>query len=250
MKSAGALKTEKQRCVLLGFDEVKAEEKLEYDKGNDVLVGPVKQIQVLQVRGLFEDYKQVIYSDFDVNVTKALLDEVAVGLHNIGFHLCGIVSDLGGPNQKLHNELEVSPSKPYYKHPTSGKNIYVLACTPHMLKLFRNHFIDHGFSLEDGSIVTKDIIQKLLQFSRKSDQLNAMFHLKQSHLTVDPTSRQHVRTAAELLSQKTAIGLRRYCEQLAQGDEETKLEALRVANVVETVSYMINNSIIIIKPNY
>lgn len=243
MKIAGTNKSEKERAVFIGFDEVKAEEKLEYDKTHDTLVGPHKQVQVVQIRALFEDYKQVVFSDFDVPVTKMLLDEISISLHDIGYHVVGIVSDLGAPNQKLHKELEVSPAKPYYFHPSTGEKIFVFACSPHMLKLFRNHFIDFGFGLVDGNIVNKNIVTKLYQFcskQRKEGELSSMFHLTSNHLTVDSTARQHVRTAAELLSQKTVTGLRKYALHLSDGDDAKIEEALRVANVIETVSFIFN----------
>ena len=231
MQAAGGSKTELQKLLILEFDEVKAEEKLEYDKAHLTLVGPVKQIQVVQVRSVFDSYKQIVFADFDCAITKAILSEIITEIHHAGFNIIGICSDLGTPNQKLHKELNATLARPYFEHPVTGANVYVMADSPHMLKLLRNHFIDNGFKLANGHIANKNEIAELIKLVNPADtlkQLSSQFHLNSSLIFVDSTARQNVRKAAMLLSNKTATGLERYIKTE---------EAVKTASFIHTVRY-------------
>lgn len=77
----------------------------------------MKQIQVIQVRLIFDSYKQIIFTDFDCNVTKKILLGVITEIHNAGFNVIVICSDLGTPTQKLQKELNATLSRPFFDHP-------------------------------------------------------------------------------------------------------------------------------------
>jgi len=80
-----------------------------------------------------------------------------------------LVSDCEAGNQGLWRDLGmyINSKKLYRTARYSWKNIYYLfiyffADAPHTLKLMRNWFLDTGFLLHDGSIITKDCVHKLI----------------------------------------------------------------------------------------
>ena len=54
----------------------------------------------------------------------------------------------------VEKELKISETNSFfYTSINSASKIWVFAGMPHYLKLLRNHFLDKGFLLEDGTII-------------------------------------------------------------------------------------------------
>lgn len=165
------------------------------------------------VRGLFGKYKQPLYIDFDKNVTKNLLDQLIEKLHQTGYTVVCVVSDNGGSNVGLWNELDISVTsrncqiKSYFEHPVTKSEIMFFSDAPHCLKLLRNWLIDGGFQLSNGTILSAKKITELLTMT--NTELSPTFKLTLNHLNCSKTERQNVRLAAELLSHSTAVALRK-----------------------------------------
>jgi hypothetical protein len=79
------------------FDEVKVKNVLEYDVGNDRILGPHNYMQCVMARGLFSNWKQPIYLDFDKKITPGVLLATIEKLFEISFNVA-IVSDCGSTN--------------------------------------------------------------------------------------------------------------------------------------------------------
>lgn len=58
-------------CVL-SFDEMKIKKQYLYDKLNDETIKPAAYAQVAMVRGLFGNWKQPIFYDFDCRMTEKI----------------------------------------------------------------------------------------------------------------------------------------------------------------------------------
>lgn len=213
MAAAAKNKTPIERVVSLQFDETAMEPMMEYDMKNKTIVGPVKEVQVVQVRGIVSDWKQIIYSDFDKAMTPAIIYELVEKLFSIGYVVKVLISDLSTSNQKLQKELGVTLISPFFIHPSTNHKVYVKADEPHLIKLLRNHLIDGGIQLGDGHILNKKVLQELLDTVRPPGDilnLNSCFHLSQKLISVEPTHRQNVSRAVKLLSNKTATALTCY----------------------------------------
>ena len=78
--------------------------------------------------------------------------------------------------------------------------VYIFADAPHMLKLARNHLLDHGF-VYCGNIIDKKCLQLLLQLRMKD--LTIAHKLTKQHLNVVGTGRQKVKPAAQLVRTRT-----------------------------------------------
>ena len=101
------------------------------------------------IRGLFGKWKQPIFFDFDQKMTKDLLYQLINAVHSCGFVIVEMVCDLGGTNQGLLRELNISVLNSSFPNPAEPeKKIYVFADVPHLLKLLRHHFVDEGFVID------------------------------------------------------------------------------------------------------
>lgn len=74
----------------------------------------------------------------------------------------------------------------------------MFADVPHLIKLLRNHFMDHGISI-NGEIVTKQALIELLKETNGKDLIIA-HKLTDLHLTVKNAGRQKVKLATQLFS--------------------------------------------------
>jgi len=86
------------------------------------------------------------------------------------------------------NELDIRipPKKTYFQHPcNSDLQIFVFADAPHLLKLLRNHFLNHGFNME-GQIIHTKPIKKLLAIN--CNDLKVVFAISKYHLNVQSPS--------------------------------------------------------------
>jgi len=141
--------TEQERLVCLSFDEIQLSQRAQFDSAREAVVGPHKHAQVVMMRPLYGTWKQPVYCQFDENMTKNIFESVAKKLYEIGFTVVASVCDLGSTNQTFLTQMGVYGtgicSSP---HPSnSDLQIFFFADCPHLLKLFRNHFIGAGFRL-------------------------------------------------------------------------------------------------------
>lgn len=138
MKLAGDDFTAFEKTVVLQFNEIKIKSVQEYDVSKDQVLGPHNQMQVVQARGLFSKWKQPVFIAFDQKMTKDMLLNITMELHNISYSVVACVSDSGGGNVGLWNQLQVNLENPFFKHPNTSNSVYTFADAPHLLKLIRN----------------------------------------------------------------------------------------------------------------
>ena len=212
-----------QNLAVLCYDEVKIKEVISYHKQHDCVYGPHKNLQVAMLRGLVATWKQPIYMRFDEAMKKDLLDDIIKASESRGFCIVAIVSDLGPTNVGLWKSLNISPENTRFPNPADPlRDIYVFADVPHMLKLLRNHLLDQGFLLADGTKISVENVNSLL--TTDAGEYRILHKLKPAHLTVKGSERQRVRPAAQILSHSVATAIR-----LVQKEE-------RVADFFDTVN--------------
>jgi hypothetical protein len=74
--------------------------------------------------------------------------------------ILGVACDLG--NQKLISDLAVCEEKPWFSPiASSTRRIYFFPDVPHLLKLLRNHLLDSGLRLADGTVIQRLIFKVL-----------------------------------------------------------------------------------------
>lgn len=195
-----------QRLCVLAFDEVKLREEVDYLKMSDTVLLTKRYAQVMMVRGLCGNWKQVIYYDFDAAMTREVLMGVINLLEEHGLTVVATVSDLGPTNRALFNELKVDHTNPSFKT-DSGKDVFVFCDVPHLLKCARNHFVDKGFVC-DGKVYRVQPVLEVL--AKDTGDLRICPRLTSEHVTVTGAGRQKVKHAARLFSHNVSQAVKVY----------------------------------------
>ena len=139
----------------LSFDEMHILKEYQYDQRNDQIIGPCQKMQVVVARGIISNWKQQIFFDFDKPMTAVLLKSIVSAAEEHNIHVWSVCCDLG--NHGLLNSLGVTPEKPFFQNPCDAeRGVYVFPDAPHLLKLLRNHLLDHDFTLSDGTEIYQD----------------------------------------------------------------------------------------------
>lgn len=73
LKMAAEDMSDKERTVVIMFDEVNIRSTLKYDVAEDQIVGRYNLMQACLVRSLFSTWKQPVYTGFDQKMTKISL---------------------------------------------------------------------------------------------------------------------------------------------------------------------------------
>jgi Transposase protein len=211
MSARAKCMTSKQKLAAISFDEVHTSKEYAVDMKEDKVVGGCSKTQVIMARGLFSPWKCPVYFQHNQPVTEELLDSVITALHEAGFVVATVVSDMGTENQKLYAEMGVTEERPYFLNPVTGEHISCFHDAPHLLKLARNHLVDQGFILNPNSpqaqqeVACVEPLQQLIKIISGRDlPSHRVTHL---HLSCEGCDRQIVILAAQVLSQKTAVAL-------------------------------------------
>ncbi|KFM72922.1 Transposable element P transposase, partial [Stegodyphus mimosarum] len=187
------------------FDEMHIASKLCYDSKLDQILGPFQKVQFFLIRGPISQWKQPIFFDFNTPMKQELLFSLIRHIQSSGVEVKATVSDLGG-SSTLWKELQISINSSEFPNPVlQTKKIWVFADLAHCLKLLRNHFLDKGFILEDGTVLNVDIIKEVL--NRDSGEIKLCHKLKPNYLMVKGNERQKVAPAKTLFSRTTAKGI-------------------------------------------
>ncbi|GBL72466.1 hypothetical protein AVEN_115383-1 [Araneus ventricosus] len=73
-------------------------------------------------------------------------------------------------------------------HPLNCRKIWAFADPPRYLKLLRNHFLDIGLVLKDGTVLTQNIFEEV--FTKDQGEYKLCLKLKQNFLTVRVNTRE------------------------------------------------------------
>ncbi|GBN72314.1 Transposable element P transposase [Araneus ventricosus] len=158
-------KPEAERVCILSFDEMHIDRKICYDVSEDQILGPFSKVQLVLARGIMAGWKQPVFFNFDTTMTKHLLYEIIKKIEEKGLIVKAIVSDLAGIST-LWKELEITSENNFFIHPLNCRKIWAFADPPHYLKLLRNHFLDTGLVLKDGTVLTKNIFEEVFKKDR------------------------------------------------------------------------------------
>ncbi|GBO12587.1 Transposable element P transposase [Araneus ventricosus] len=197
-------KPEAERVCILSFDEMHIDRKICYDVSEDQILGPFSKVQLVLARGIMAGWKQPVFFNFDTTMTKHLLCEIIQKIEEKGLIVKAIVSDLAG-SSTLWKELEITSENNFFIHPLNCRKIWAFADPPHYLKLLRNHFLDTGLVLKDGTVLTKNIFEEV--FKKDRGEYKLCLKLKPNLLTVRGNERQKVSPAKTLFSATTAKAL-------------------------------------------
>jgi len=176
---------------VLCFDEMDIKEIIQYDSVNKCVYGPAKKVQAVILRGLTSKWKQLIFYDFDVKMTKNLLLSIISKCEEYGIKIHAVVFDMG--NHTFMSQFRILDGTNKIKNPSDpSRSVYFFPDAPHLLKLLRNHCLDKGYSFPDGSgnnvTLGKEDFEKLLMQDGK--ELKICPKLTADHIYVKESGRQ------------------------------------------------------------
>lgn len=205
--------SEKGRLCAISFDETAVAQEWSYDIGTDTLYSPPKNVQCVMLRGLTVSWKQIIFYAFDTPMTKDILFDLICKVEAVGFIVMAMVCDLGSTNMRLWRTLGINVNNTSFTNPAASREIFVFADAPHLLKLTRNNFLDHGFTLDGHSFptVTSSSVREIIV--RSVRDLKTTHRLSDKHINVEGVKRMNVRLAAQLMSETTAKTIKYFGEQ-------------------------------------
>lgn len=214
-----------EKLTVCSFDEVYISNKLEVERKQQKIYGPHKTCQFIMARGLFKNWRQPIYYNFDTTMSHDILFSVIRHLYSIGYIVVAVTCDMGPTNMTLWNNLHIGVTTPcrsnnnnaesiekqcYIMHPANNNlRIYFYADVPHLIKLARNNFLDSGFRIK-GASINKMCLEELLTLNEKD--LKICHKLSRAHLDAKGAQRQNVKLAVQIFSNRNALALR-WCGQ-------------------------------------
>jgi len=96
------------QCICsIALDEMAIDPSYCYDQNQDRIYGGAKNVTVVTARGLFYNWKQVIYFTFDSTITAKTIKCIIMELHKVNAKVVSITSDMGTKNQGLWKELHI-----------------------------------------------------------------------------------------------------------------------------------------------
>uniref|UniRef100_A0A0C9PST5 T_0 protein n=1 Tax=Fopius arisanus TaxID=64838 RepID=A0A0C9PST5_9HYME len=203
MSNKAAEMEEHEKLVSLSFGEADLSNKLEPSK--KTIDKRVRTHQCAMVRGLFATWKQPIYYTHDQSFTKEIILKIIDRLHQIGFTVVSIVSEITRTNLKVWSDLKIGIDEDencYFPHPNiPNSKVFVFTDAPFLLKSLRNLLLESGIDI-DGKIITKDCIERVLNL--RTPDMKIAERITQAHLRVVNCDKQRVRLAVELLSDEVA----------------------------------------------
>ncbi len=164
--------TEKEACLTL--DEMKIEQRIEWDKAQDKFLGYVTLPKhagkadhafVFMLSGVSTRWKQVCAYYYtgpstDGSVLMDIITNIIQKAHDIGLRIICVTSDMGAANQKMWKSFNISANriltKNYTPHPcNSNQKLCFMADPPHVLKNIRNFFVSKQTVTLPQNIVDK-----------------------------------------------------------------------------------------------
>jgi hypothetical protein len=88
-----------ERVCVIAFDDMKIDERFCYDSKDDKVYGGASQLGATLIRGIYENWRQLVYYGFDEKLDKAKLFEIIGRVQESGADVNVVVCDLGPKNQ-------------------------------------------------------------------------------------------------------------------------------------------------------
>ncbi|KAF0309795.1 Transposable element P transposase [Amphibalanus amphitrite] len=210
------------RLCVISFDEMSLDGRYCYDSTADQVLRGSK-LQLLMVRGLCSSWKQPLYYQLDSAMTPGELEHVIIRLEDIGLSVVAATSDMHSSNEKLWEQMGVTPTKTWIKNPRDDSrlvgnvgtlNIWIFADVPHVLKRLRAHTVANDGGLvvpkdEGGTfLLSRQSFSELL--SKTAGELRVAPKLKAMHLEATGQCSQRVSLASQLFSETVAAAMAKY----------------------------------------
>lgn len=151
-----------EKLTVLQISMIKTKEIYEYNEHTDNIWGPHKYIIAVVANGLYREWNQLVYLNFDVRVNKSTINNIIETLHKIDFQVVGCTCNFEEEQPNIWTELDVSYGKNYFAHPVTGTPIYAFYFIDDLLAATNKHFIEGNLAV-DGLQLSKDALMQIIQ---------------------------------------------------------------------------------------
>lgn len=206
-----------EKLTVITFDEIYISNKLDLERREQKIYGSHKTCQFVMARGLFKNWKQPIYYNYDESMSREILFALLQHLHRAGYIVAAITCDMSPTNMRLWKDLNIGVNSQshcnnkemkqcFITHPMDNSlKIFFFADVPHLLKLARNNLFDSGFRVKDN-VADKRCLEELLKLN--ANDLKIAYKISHTHLDAKGTQRQNVKLAAQIFANQNALAIR------------------------------------------
>lgn len=155
----GQIYQEHEKLTILQVSYIKTDEKFEYNEDLDLIVGPHKYLTLIVARGLYRDWSQVVYFNFDTRVSKQNLNCVIEALHKIDFPVAALASNFEEGKTDIFVDLSINYGKGFFQHPITQEKIHCFYYLDDMLQATNAHFFGGHLTIDENQ-QSKQLINK------------------------------------------------------------------------------------------
>ena len=213
--------SEKERLVVLAFDEMAVKRNMTYVRSSDCVEGyedlgplgvsvkPADHALVFMVRGLQHKWKQCLgyflsAGPVKADAQKTLLLDIIGRLGSIGLTVAATVCDMGPGNQQMYKLLKVEDGT----FCVGAHKIAALFDIPHLFKCIRNGLQKHDISA-DGKRARWEHVRALYE-ADSTRSMRAAPKLKKAHVFTPPLKKMKVNLATQVMSRSVAAAMHLY----------------------------------------
>lgn len=162
LENDGDILQDHERVTIVQVCYINTVEMFEYNESTDNILGPHKFITLVIARGLFKNWSQLIYLNFDLKINKQNLNCAIEALYKIKFNVVGCACNFIESKSSLWSELEIGYGKNFFLHPITNEHVYAFYYLDDLLAATNKHFIDGSLAL-DGQRLLKDTVMQAIQ---------------------------------------------------------------------------------------
>lgn len=228
LENDGEVYKDHEKIVVLQVSYIKVAEQFEYDERSDSIWGPHKCLTAIVARGLYRDWNQLLYMNFDVRVTKQNLYSVIEALHKIGYSVVACTCNFEDSPNDLWTEMDVSCGKNFFLHPVTNEQIYAFYYIDDLLIATNKQFIEGRLALDVNPINRQPVMQAIQKNYRK-------IAIDRGLLEWADADCNNVNAIRTFFSQYTANLLR-----ISSGDERPAKNAIEFINIIKAFADIMN----------
>lgn len=182
----GQILQDHEKFTILQVSYIKTADIFEYDESSDLIWGPHKFFAVIVARGLYKEWSQVVYMNFDTRVTKANLINVIEALHRISYPVVAVSANFEEGRNDIFHELSIGYGKNFFSHPLTTEKIFCFYYLNDLLQATNTHFCAGNLQLDETNstdttqrskhILSKQVIESF-SFSNSKILIEFCFYL-------------------------------------------------------------------------
>lgn len=164
-----------EKLTILQISYIKTAEIYEYDEHLDLILGPHKYLTLIVARGLYKDWSQVVYFNFDTRIAKQQLNGVIEALHKIDFPVVALASNFEEGKADIFSDLSINYGKGFFQHPITQEKIHCFYYLDDMLQATNAHFFGGHLTIDDNQQTKQPINKQVCNLKRKEKKIRNLF---------------------------------------------------------------------------